>query len=90
MKEINFNEALEELKNGKKLANYDWPDNTYIYLVPANKYPAHRNINKTMVDEFENNLVQYTPYIAMKLETDEITPWNATHVDILSDLWYVY
>lgn len=90
MKKINFSQALEELKNGQMVTNIMWPNGTYIYLVPANRYPAHRNINKTMVDKFVHDLVQYTSYIAFKSVDDEVTPWNATHVDLLSDTWYVW
>jgi hypothetical protein len=89
MKEINFSQALEELKSGNTVTNAAWPSNTYIYLVPANRYPAHRNIKKTMVNEFVNDLVPYTSYIALKNDADEVTPWNSTHVDLLSDTWYV-
>lgn len=89
MKKINFSKALKELKKGHRLSNLVWAENTYIYLVPANKYPAHRNIKKTMANEFVNDLVPYTSYIALKNDADEVTPWNSTHVDLLSDTWYV-
>lgn len=89
MEDINFSKALKELKKGNRVSNINWPDGTYIYLVPANKYPAHRNLKKTMANEFVNDLVPYTSYIALKTESGDITPWNSTHVDLLSDTWYV-
>lgn len=87
---LNIGQAIEALKNGEKIARLSWNGKgMYIYLVPANKYPAQRNINSTVVSEFENDMVPYTAYVAMKTASGEVTPWNASQSDLLGDDWHI-
>ena len=88
--QINFGEAIVALKQGHKVARLSWNGKgMYIYLVPAASYPAQRNINKTVVSEFENDMVPYTAYIAMKTVRDEITPWAPAQSDVLEEDWII-
>ena len=88
--QINFGEAIVALKQGHKVARLSWNGKgMYIYLVPASSYPAQRNINKTVVSEFENDMVPYTAYIAMKTVRNEITPWAPAQSDVLEEDWII-
>ncbi len=87
---ISFSEALIALKNKRKVARLSWNGKgMYIYLVPANKYPAQRNINETVVNTFTDNMVPYTAYIAMKTVRDEITPWSPAQSDVIEEDWVI-
>lgn len=82
--------VVEELEAGKKLSRISWNGNgMYIYLVPASAYPSQRNINGTCTGEYEDDMVPYTAYVALKTTKNEVTPWNASHSDLLGDDWYV-
>ena len=88
--QINFGEAIVALKQGHKVARLSWNGKgMYIYLVPAASYPAQRNINETVVSEFENDMVPYTSYIAMKTVRNEITPWAPAQSDVLEEDWVI-
>ncbi len=90
MKTVDFGEAIKALKQGKKVARKGWNGkNMFVYYVPANKYPASRNMKETMKGVFEDDLVPYTAYIAMKTAQDNVTPWLASQTDVLSEDWVV-
>lgn len=85
-----FGDAIRLLKTGKKLARLGWNGKgMFIYYVPANKYPMSRNTLETMKGLFEDDMVPYREYIAMKTVNDEVVPWVASQSDILSDDWVI-
>lgn len=86
---FDIGEAIERIKAGLKVKRVAWHGtDKYIYLVPAAKYPAQRNTNKSIVGKFKDDMVPYTAYIAMKTENDEVTPWNPGHADLIEVDWY--
>lgn len=82
--------AVEEMEAGNKVARASRNGKgMHIYLVPASSYPSHRNINGTCTGEYEDDMVPYTAYIAMKTPKNEMMPWNASQSDLLGDDWYI-
>ena len=85
---MNFSEALTYLRQGEKLARDGWNGKgMFIYYVPANYYPASRNLNGTMDGVFDNDLIPYQPYIAMLTAQKTVVPWLASQTDLLSNDW---
>lgn len=83
-----FGEAVSNVKQGHLLARKGWNGkNMYIYFVPAASYPAQRNKNKEGYKEYENEMVEYTAYIALKNAQDIVTPWAPSQDDMLKEDW---
>ena len=78
-KMMNFGQAIEALKNGKKVARIGWNGKGMIlYYVPAGAYAVN-----------ENGLVEYGAYIAMKTAQGNVVPWLPSQIDMLSEDWNV-
>lgn len=87
---MNFGQALEQLKQGAKVAREGWNGKgMFLYYVPANKYPASRNEHGTMIGVFEDDMIPYGAYIAMKTAQNNVVPWLASQTDVLAEDWYV-
>lgn len=85
---MNFGQAIEALKEGKKVARAGWNGKgMFLYYVPANSYPASRNTLNTMAGVFENDMVPYCAYIAMKTAQNNVVPWLASQTDVLAEDW---
>jgi Protein of unknown function (DUF2829) len=83
---FDFGQALELLKVGKAVARMGWNGKgMFLYLVPANTYPAQTDVAKTMIGES----VDYGAYIAMKTAQGNVVPWLASQTDILAEDWVV-
>lgn len=83
---MNFGQALEALKNNKKLARKGWNGKgMFIYYVPANEYPAQTTITKT---EFKG-LVKFNAYFAIKNVDDTVSTWVPSVNDCLAEDWIV-
>ena len=90
MNNLNFGQAIEAMKDGKKVCRQGWNGKgMFLYYVPANKYPASRNTLKTLDGLFEDNMIPYGAYIAMKTAQDNVIPWLASQTDMLSEDWMV-
>jgi len=93
MKEIenfDFGNAIRFMKQGKKVSRRGWNGNgMFIYYVPAAKYPASGNSIGTMKGLYEDDLVPYQAYIAMKTVDGTVVPWLASQSDILCDDWEI-
>lgn len=83
---MEFEDALKELKAGKKVTNGNWNGkDMFIYHVPSNSYPAQTDIAK---DEF-GDMVEYGAYVAMKTAQGNVVPWLASQMDMFSNDWEV-
>lgn len=79
---MNFGQAIEALKEGKKVRRSGWNGKgMFLYYVPANSYPASTEIAK---QTFGDN-VPYGAYIAMKTAQNNVVPWLASQTDVLAD-----
>ena len=87
---MNFGQVLEQLKQGAKVSHEGWNGKgMFLYYVPANKYPASRNEHGTMIGVFEDDMIPYGAYIAMKTAQNNVVPWLASQTDVLAEDWYV-
>ena len=57
----------------------------FLYLVQADSYEPKTEIARNYFDD----LVPYRSYIAMKTVDETVTPWIASHSDILEDDWEI-
>ena len=88
MQDLTFGHALVSLKEGAKLARSGWNGKgMFIYLVPANSYPAQTGAAKSHFGE--NAMVPYGAYLAMKTAQDTVVPWLASQGDVLADDWEI-
>lgn len=81
---MNLSQAIELMKVGKSVAREGWNDGSFIYLVPANEYPAVTEIAKSIAKE--NGKVPYLSYIAKATKLG-IAMYSPTHEDLLSNDW---
>jgi len=81
---MNISQAVELMRAGKSVTRESWNDGSFIYLVPANEYPAITDIAKSIAKE--NGKVPYLEYIARATKLG-IAIYSPTCDDILSDDW---
>ena len=72
--QVNFGQALEALKKGKKVTREGWNGKgMYLQYVPAKDF------------EFSEML----PFIAMKTVQNSFVPWLASQTDLLAEDWMI-
>lgn len=87
---MNFGDALAALKQGARVARHGWNGKgMFVYHVPAASYPAHRNVQGTMLGVFPDDMVPYGAYLAMKTAQDTVVPWLASQTDVLAEDWII-
>ncbi|MGH1461241.1 MAG: DUF2829 domain-containing protein [Neptuniibacter sp.] len=85
---MTFGDALVFLKAGGKVARKGWNGkDMFLYHVKANSYPVSGNPGSAVEGMFENDMVPYGAYIAMKTAQDNVVPWLASQTDMLADDW---
>lgn len=86
MKKLNFGQALEAAKQGKRIAREGWNGaNMYAYIVPANTYPAQTDIARKEFGE----MVPYRAYWALKTAQNDIATWGPSGSDTLAEDWII-
>lgn len=87
---LSFGDAVAALKEGLRVARSGWNGKgMFLYYVPENKYPASRNEHGTMVGVFEDDMVPYGAYIAMKTAQNNVVPWLASQTNVLAEDWQI-
>ncbi len=93
---MSFGHAIAALEAGHKVSRAGWNGRgMWLYLVPANSYPAQTEAAKGYWKErqpiqSENMtaiMVPYGAYIAMKTATENVIPWLASQTDVLAKDW---
>ncbi|UKS27196.1 DUF2829 domain-containing protein [Paenibacillus sp. HWE-109] len=83
---MNFGQAVEALKDGKKVARIGWNGKgMFLYYVPANSYPAQTQVAK----ETFGDTVSYNPYFAIKNVNGTVSTWVPSINDCLAEDWEV-
>ena len=88
---LNFGEAIEALKQGKKVAREGW-NGKGMYIVLMEGYPSilANDITREKHNLLEGAMVTVNPYLVMKTATGELQPgWIASQSDILSNDWQI-
>lgn len=83
---MKFSEALELLKQGKKLARKGWNGKgMFVYLVAGGDYPVQMDSVKQYADK--NNCLHYEPYFAIRNIRETINTWVPSVSDLLAEDW---
>lgn len=77
---MTFGDALESLKDGKRVARAGWNGKGMFLLHVSGGYADHPQLQTT---------VEALPYIAMITAQGTFVPWLASQTDVLSDDWAV-
>ena len=84
---MNFGNAIEALKQRKKVARAGWDDKTtWLFLVPDQSMLLLNN-STTILPMGPGELL--APWIAMKTTNGPIVPWVASHYDMLAENWHI-
>lgn len=93
---MNFGEALQKLKAGKKIARKGWNGKGMwivmmpaLYLPPYNTADTYRKVNdRTAKHIGEDKPLDSQPYIAMWTAQEKWQPgWSASQADIFAEDW---
>lgn len=85
---MNFGDALEAIKNGKRIARKGWNGKgMFVYLVPAASYPAQTGVAKAYFGE--DGLVPYSAYMAIKNVDETVSTWVPSVNDCLANDWFI-
>jgi len=86
-KGVSFGSAVMLAKLGYKVARKGWNGaGMFVYIVPANSYPAQTEMIKGI---FGNDLVPYREYWALKTAQNDIAMWAPSGSDSLADDWVI-
>lgn len=85
---MDFSRALEVLKMGLAVQREGWNGkNMFVYMVPANAYPAQTGVAKAYFGEISP--VHYGGYFALKGVDDTVNTWVPSISDLLATDWFV-
>jgi hypothetical protein len=85
--EFGFDIAVCLLKEGEKVARKGWNGaNMFAYYVPPASYPARMTAIKGV---FEDDLVPYRGYFALKTVQNDVATWVPSGSDILAEDWVI-
>lgn len=87
---MNFGEALELMKQGKKVCRSGW-NGKGMFIVRQKGYPDGIACNKNTAEAFgieEGTIIKVTPYLMMKAADGTlVTGWLASQTDMLAEDW---
>lgn len=85
---LSFGEALVMAKLGYKISRKGWNGKgMFAYLVPANSYPA---VTEAIKGQFQDDLVPYNEYWALKGADQTVSPWAPSGSDTLAEDWMIH
>ena len=83
---LNFGQAIEALKQGKKVARAGWKGKgMFLFLVPGSTFKVNRAPLLGIYPE--GTEVNYCSHIDMKTADDKVVPWLASQTDVLAEDW---
>lgn len=86
MKDMSFGTAIDCLKLGRAVTRNGWNGRgMFVYLVPANAYPAQTGVAKAYFGE--GAMVPYNPYMALKGVDGTVSTWVPSVNDVLAEDW---
>lgn len=88
---MNFGQALEALKSGKKVARAGW-NGKGMWLTYQKAYPDGIAINANTAEATgipQGTVCKFLPYLMMKTVDNAFVPWLASQTDILAEDWTV-
>lgn len=83
---MNFGQALELLKAGKKVFRENWNGKgMFLFLVPGAKIPVGANDPLGVCPG--GGVINYRSHIDMRTASGDIVPWVASQSDLLEVDW---
>jgi hypothetical protein len=83
---MHFGLAVEALRRGDRVARAGWNGKgMFVYLVPANSYPAQTGVAKAFFGE--GAMVPYNAYLALKGVDGTVNTWVPSISDVLAEDW---
>ncbi len=85
---MTFSEALENIKEGKRLQRAGWNGMyMFVFLVPGSTFRVNRAPLLGIYPE--GTEINYQSHIDMKTADGTIVPWLASQSDLLADDWQI-
>jgi len=87
--DMNFGEALELLKQGKKVSRKGW-NGKGMFVVYQKGYPQGINCNKQTADAWglnEGDLFKCEPYLQIKMVNGSHSMWTPSINDLFAEDW---
>jgi len=85
---MNFGEAIECLKAGKRVAREGWNGKgMFLFLVPGSTFEVNRAPLLGIYPA--GTKINYQPHIDMKTAQDTVVPWLASQSDVLAEDWEI-
>lgn len=84
---LSFGDVVNALKAGRRVGRTGWNGRgMFVYLVPANAYPAQTGAAKAHFGE--GAMVPYNAYLAIKNVDETVSTWVPSVNDVLAEDWY--
>lgn len=84
--QLNFGQALELIKEGKKVARSGWNGKQmFVFLVPGSKFKVNRAPLLGIYPE--GTEINYHAHVDMKTADGQIVPWLCSQSDLLANDW---
>lgn len=85
---MNFSEALDLIKKGKKLARSGWNGKgMFVFMVPGSTFQVSRAPLLGIYPE--GTTINYHHHIDLRNADGVIVPWNASQGDMFAEDWVV-
>lgn len=85
---MNFGNAIEALKEGKRVARAGWNGKgMFLFLVNGSNFVVNREPLLSIMGE--GTMVTYRPHIDMKDAEGKVVPWLASQTDMLAEDWEI-
>ena len=83
---MNFGQALESLKQGRKVARAGWNGKgMFLFLVQGSRFRVNRPPLLGIYPE--GTEINYCSHIDMRTADNKIVPWLASQTDVLAEDW---
>ena len=88
---MNFGQAIEALKEGKKVCRSGWNGKgMFIYLQEGSEVNGTLMRNEAIKAYYGDKMVKINPHIDMKAADNSLTiGWSPTQVDMLAEDWEI-
>lgn len=88
-KGVSFGAAIQLARLGYKIARSGWNGSgMFAYIVPKNKYPV-TSPGSPIKGVYENDMVPYREYWALKTAQNDIATWAPSGSDSLANDWII-
>lgn len=86
---MNFGQALEALKIGKRVQRAGWNGkNMFLFLVPGSTFEVNRPPLLGIYPP--GTVIKYHAHVDMKTAQGDVVPWLCSQTDMLAEDWYLY